>query len=157
MAWKVGQDLLKVDVTEPEGKIEWDTYRIRTIRGKWVYAILIMQHLTWGKKSSKHGDFGFLDPIPDWCRVKWLVDQGPPVWKGLATTRIKAVEMAIANQKAMGSDDDYEDITNAEIIKKLESMLKSERTKGRKKREAKAATKRQAQGVGPDQASGEEV
>lgn len=156
MVWKIGQDLLKVDVTEPEGKIEWETHRIRTIRGKWVYAILIAPW-TWGKLSPKHGHFGFKDPIPEWCRTKWLMADAPPVWKGLATTRIKALELCIASQKAHGDDDYYEGITNAEIIKKLESMLKSERTKGRKKREAKAATKRQAQGIGPDQASDPEV
>lgn len=157
MAWKVGQDLLKIDVEEPSGKVTFDTYRIRTIRGIWVYATGVFPW-TWGKVSKKHGDFGWKDPIDPMWRQKFRADEGPKSWSGLATTRIKALEIAIANQKAHGRDEDYEGITtNEAVIKKLQKMLLTERNKGKKKREAKAATKRQAEGVGPDQTPDPEV
>lgn len=129
---KVGAILHDIDVNEPSGMVEWDTYIARTIRGGWVYATIKLDGITWGKRSTKHGDFGWLDPVPPWCRRKWRATDDVPSYYTIATTRIKALTKAIASQKEYGSDDDYEGITNAEIVKKLETMLKRERNKRKK-------------------------
>jgi len=66
MKYKKGQDLYSLCVDD-DGKCEMDVYRVRTIRGGLVYAILVTS-FTWGKRSKKNGDWGWLDPIPYWCR-----------------------------------------------------------------------------------------
>lgn len=73
MKYKIGQELYTYYVgTEDEtsGKLSLHTHIVRTIRGGKVYAIL-KESYTWGKRSKKHGDYGWLDPLPAWCRT-WV-------------------------------------------------------------------------------------
>ncbi|MCB5201667.1 hypothetical protein LH464_04140 [Neorhizobium sp. T786] len=133
---KPGDVLFEVWAEDGNGKIAWSEWVVRSIRKGTVYATL-KASWTWGKKSKKHGDFGWLDPIgPEW-RVSWPVDGEP---RGqLATTRLTAIKKAIALQKRYGSPDDYAEAeTHASIIKRLETMLTKERGK---KARAKAKSK----------------
>jgi hypothetical protein len=57
----LNQDLYTLTI-EDNGTCHIETYRIKTIRGGKVYACLV-DSFTWGKKSTKHGDFGWLEPI----------------------------------------------------------------------------------------------
>jgi hypothetical protein len=66
--YKVGQKLYTVCSDEETGKSVLDTYIVRTIRRGRVYATLFEKGLTWVKRSSKHGDFGWAQNIPSWCR-----------------------------------------------------------------------------------------
>jgi hypothetical protein len=61
MSYKIGQELYTLSI-EDDGKCSIETYKVRTIRHGFVYAILVAS-FTWGKKSTRHGDFGWLDPI----------------------------------------------------------------------------------------------
>lgn len=95
----VGQPLYCVG-EEPDGKATIETWIVRTIRGGKITAIWKLSH-TWGKRSKKHGDIGWCDPIPTWCRKTWrVVDMerwprsGPFAWS-LFTTKRAAIRDAI--------------------------------------------------------------
>ncbi len=126
---KVGMILHECYVNEPDGKVEWREWHVRTIRGKRVYATVKIPLVSWGKLSKKHGDFGWLDPTPSYCRTWWSTSDLGPTWNGLTTTKPGAIRAAIKSQKAYGNDEYYEGITNAEIVAKLEAMLKREKSK----------------------------
>lgn len=85
---KIGQILYAVFEGEETGKIEFGEYHIRTIRKGKVYATWKCS-TSWGKRSSKHGDFGWLDPVPPWCRER--VD----LCSWLFTTKLQAIRDAI--------------------------------------------------------------
>lgn len=126
---KIGQKLYSVGPLDGDGKIEWDEYIVRTIRGGKVFATC-KNSSTWGKVSKHHGDFGWLDPVHSVWRKSWRVDEDIPSWFTIATTRKGALKLAIAQQKKWGSDEDYDDPIpgrNDRIVKTLESMLKRER------------------------------
>lgn len=126
---KIGTVLYELSVNEPDGSLEWAEWIVRTIRGRWCYATVKVPGLTWGKRSKRHGDFGWLDPTPPFCRRKWLAVNPLRPLGGLSTTRRAAVVEAIATQKKYGDDSDYEGITNAAVIAKLEAALRRERKK----------------------------
>jgi len=95
----VGQPLYAIG-EEPDGKATIETWIVRTVRGGKITAIWKLSH-TWGKRSRKHGDHGWLDPIPAWCRKTWrVVDMerwprsGPFAWM-LFTTKRAAIRDAI--------------------------------------------------------------
>lgn len=121
--WKVGQSLFRVLTDEENGKVEFDTYEIRTIRGGYAYAILRAPY-TWGKISKKHGDFGWLPRIPKWCREKWAVDDEP---RGLFTTKLAAIRDEIRTQDPRNFD-------SREIYEKAMKNLRAAETRNRPKR-----------------------
>lgn len=120
---KPGTILHECSVEDGTGKITWDEWHVRTVRGGKVYAIL-KASFTWGKLSKKTGDFGWLDPIPPWCRCSKRIDAE---WDGIATTKKKAIKLQISYTKRHGDDEDYQGITVAEIIRKLETLYKRQR------------------------------
>lgn len=117
MPLKVGQTLYNIGVAE-DGSPTTETWIIRTIRGGKVTAIWKLSH-TWGKRTKKHGDFGWLDPIPAWCRRTWREDGPIPRWYGLFTTKRQAVMHEIKNFH----EDDFDTPEQAErFITKLKRM-----------------------------------
>lgn len=59
-------------------KLEYDEWVFRSYRGEWGYLVRKDQ-FTWGKLSTKHGDFGFKDSmIQDIDRRKFLLHKGLP-------------------------------------------------------------------------------
>lgn len=74
-------------VPEADGRPSWNEWHVRTVRGGKATAIL-KASFTWGKRSSKAGDYGWLDRIPAWCRHTWRLDRNP---FGLFTTKRQAV------------------------------------------------------------------
>jgi hypothetical protein len=87
--YRKGQTLFTIGF-EPDGKPTTETWIIRTIRGGKITAIWKLSH-TWGKRSKKQGDFGWLDPIPAWCRNTWREDRPIPSWFMLFTTKRQAI------------------------------------------------------------------
>lgn len=127
---KLGDVLWTCD-EDDSGKVSFTEYRVRTIRKGKAYATAIYPW-TWGKLSSKSGDFGWLDPIPSWCRRAWRIGENLPY--GLRTTKLAAIKEAIRIHKEHGDPDDYADpATYDRITKTLASMLTRERNKKAKK------------------------
>lgn len=98
--------LLPADNDKPE----WNEYHVRTIRGGKIYAIWKLPRITWGKQSTKHFDYGWLDPLPAWTRISWPAGEMPPEWRGLFTTK-----KAVKDHEIKGHNpDDYETPEEAE-------------------------------------------
>jgi hypothetical protein len=95
-------DILYQVLHEDDGKPTMEEWHIRTIRGGKITAIWKLPH-TWGKRSKKHGDFGWLDPIPAWCRQTWRVGSKPI---GLSTTRRQAIRTALQYAEKYPQDHD---------------------------------------------------
>ena len=74
MKYKINQILYRSSWDEDTGKCELDEYMIRTIRGGFVYAIAKINRITWGKRSSKIGDIGWLNPIDS--VFKYRIEKG---------------------------------------------------------------------------------
>lgn len=117
---KVGQILYACYSDSDTGKVSFEEYVVRTIRKGKVYAIM-KAPFTWGKKSSKHGDFGWLDPVPAWCRQR--VDGDMCSW--LFTTKLQAIRAEI-------KDHHSDDFASPEIAEKALKTLKSLETKNKR-------------------------
>lgn len=119
--WAIGAD-------DDTGKIEWEEYIVRTIRKDKIYATQKNQW-TWGKRSKKNGDFGWLDPVHSAWRAMWRVgDKKLP--RHLATTRLQALRLALKCQQDWGDPSDYVDPTmHDRILKTFGSMITRERNK----------------------------
>lgn len=117
---KVGQILYAVFPDENTGKIEFAEYHVRTIRKSKIYATW-KNSTTWGKRSSKHGDFGWLDPVPAWSRQR--VDSNLCSW--LFTTKLQAIRDAIKRF-------DPTEYNTPEIAEKALKTLKSLETKNKR-------------------------
>lgn len=118
--WAIGAD-------DDTGKIEWEEYIVRTIRKGRIYATQ-KNKWTWGKRSKKNGDFGWLDPIHLAWRTMWRQGQIPT--HNLATTRLSALKRALKSQKDFGDPEDYDDPTmHDRIIRTYERMITRERAK----------------------------
>lgn len=134
---KVGDEFLQCTVSDGDGKIDWTRWRVRTIRGGFVYAIAVYPW-TWGKRSKKRGDFGWLDPIGPLWRRKWRVGGTRP--PELGATRLQAITHEIASVKRYGEPDDYDrPETYAKAIRTLQSMQTRERNR-RSKRPARPSS-----------------
>jgi hypothetical protein len=112
MKYKEGQTLYSVCI-EDDGKCSMDIYKVRTIRGGIVHAILF-DTFTWGKKSKKHGDFGWLDPIPNWCRERCKEGEK---FRHLYTTKLSAWKDAEKIVKKIFDEDEEESIKATKTIK----------------------------------------
>ena len=105
MNYRIGQELYETYADE-DGKCEIKKWKVRTIRGGCVYAVQ-KSGCTWGKLSSKNGDFGWFKDIPDFLRRK--ADVGEKIW-GLYTTRLQAwrallVRLRSPRKGCFGCDD----------------------------------------------------
>jgi len=112
---------------------EWWIYRVRSIQNRtvdngyppliprrvirYVYAIAVFSW-TWGKRSTKSGDYGWLDPISDDWRKKWRADEEP---RDLFKTKKAAIKYEIATHDPEYFDDPAE---SARVLTKLQNMLK---------------------------------
>lgn len=106
-----------------DGTCSIEEYHVRTVRGGFVHAIW-KNSITWGKLSKKHGDYGWLKSIPEWCREKWRVAADPPAF--LKTTKLAAIRHKIKTTKPGDFNDD-------DIYAKAVRALKSLETRNRKK------------------------
>lgn len=91
---RVGQTLYQI-LHEDDGKPTVEEWIVRTVRGDKATAIWKLAGITWGKRSKKHGDFGWLDPLPAWTRQTWRIEGTGPL--GLRTTKKAAVAEALKN------------------------------------------------------------
>jgi len=82
---KPGREFFEVSVDWDTGKCELDTWRVSTVRGGKITAILVAPW-TWGKRSTKHGDYGWLPNIGQEFRFSWSPDQSIPMF----STKLKA-------------------------------------------------------------------
>ncbi|MCR8493678.1 hypothetical protein [Brucella anthropi] len=136
---KVGDIYLQVS-DDDSGKITWNEYHVRSIRKGRVYATL-KARFTWGKVSAKHGDFGWLDPVPAWCRESWQDGNEPPM--DLARTRIAALKKAITSHEKFSEPDDYPDpALYDKTLTTLRKMLVREQNAAKAKR---ATSKKRAE------------
>lgn len=78
---------------DDDGKPCVEQWIVRTIRSGKITAIWKISS-TWGKRSTKTGDYGWIDPVPQWCRRSWRVGTKP--W-GLFTTKRQAVQYDLKN------------------------------------------------------------
>jgi hypothetical protein len=117
---KVGQILYACYSDGDTGKVSFEEYIVRTIRKGKVYAIM-KAPFTWGKRSTKHGDVGWLDPVPAWCRQR--VDGN--MCGFLFTTKLQAIRDEIKGHHP-------EDFVSPEIAEKALKTLKSLETKNRR-------------------------
>jgi hypothetical protein len=116
---KIGQILYACYSDSDTGKVSFEEYHVRTIRKGKVYAIL-KASFTWGKRSTKNGDFGWLDPVPAWCRQR--VDGNMCSW--IFTTKLQAIRDEIKGHHP----DDYVSPEIAEkALKTLQSLEKKNR------------------------------
>jgi len=128
MKYKINQLFYSPDYDEETGKCELDTYKVRTIRGGFVYAIAVYNGVTWGKRSKKHGDIGWLNPINPLFRRRTSINS---TFFRLHTTRRKAWSSLLQEAKK----DKY--IVSEEIRKKIIKTIKSNITRLPKKKRFK--------------------
>lgn len=118
MAEKIGQVLWQASFDTETGKFEWNEYILRTIRGGKAFATMKLPW-TWGKRSKKNGDFGWLDPVsPEWRRW-WLLGKMPD-WMDLHTTKLAALRYA---KKQMEEGDFDNDDAYRKALKTVDSMI----------------------------------
>ena len=128
---KIGDEFYSYSVDD-NGKVELETHVLRTIRGKYAYAIH-KHEFTWGKRSGKAGDYGWLDPIwPEW-RTEWRIAGDRPTKR--ATSKLMAIRQAIKDHQRWSEPDDYPDPTmHAKALKTLQAMETRIRNASAKKR-----------------------
>lgn len=124
--YKVGQVFYSASAYD-DGSCAIDEWHIRTIRGGYVHSIM-KNDITWGKRSKKNGDFGWLKSIPVWTRQKWRVD-GAPV------ARIKSTKLAAIRHEIKNIDAD--DFNTPEEFEKAKRSLKAMETRAKTKRKFK--------------------
>ena len=151
---KIGMSLWCV-YAYPEDGISIEEYIIRSIKrparklyhwtrntpntmSKEAHLVAKINDLTWGKRSSKNGDYGWLTSIPDYCRFKIDLERyeksGLPC--NLSFTKSGAYHIALVDAKNTlkeyqadpSPDDDY-----IKLYKKMISSLKGLYTKSKKK------------------------
>lgn len=77
-------------------KVEIDRYGCRVVRQGRAYLTHVLPW-TWGKRSKKHGDFGWLDPIePIW---KTDVGIGGEAARRFSRTKAGALRAALARER----------------------------------------------------------
>lgn len=130
---KIGDEYFMLIISD-DGSHEWWIYRVRSIQNRnttdrayqgrlpdhfvrYVYAIAVFSW-TWGKRSAKSGDYGWLDPISDDWRKKWRADEEP---RDLFRTKKAAIKYEIAQHDPTYYDDPEQ---GAKILAKLQNMLK---------------------------------
>ena len=125
---KVGDVYYDAYYDEEAKKVDITEYRLRTIRGAWGYIVQV-ESFTWGKRSGKTGDYGWLDPIPSWCRTRFLVRNGVP--KKFSRSKTQALRVLLASEKkivAEGFGEEYSE----QLIKTLTARIKADMTRKKK-------------------------
>ncbi|QNH71479.1 hypothetical protein PP938_gp031 [Rhizobium phage AF3] len=128
---KLGKIFYEIIADETTGKIEFWEWHIVTVRGKWAYAVVKLD-CTYGKRSKKAGDFGWLRPVPPWTRKKLSRFQTDdwfniaPSRYGMFPTKLTALKEEIKHQDPRNFDEPeaYE-----KAMKTMKSMLTRERNK----------------------------
>jgi hypothetical protein len=121
MKYKIGQDLYRPYADGETGKIELDIYKVRTIRGGIVYAVLFSKGFTWVRLSTKTGDYGWGKNIPGYCRER--ARDGEP-FRSLFTTSRQAL-MAIKKDVTKNEHGVY----SPDIKKKILTTIKGQLTR----------------------------
>ena len=158
---KVGAQFFSACVDTEDGKvvITFRDWRIKTIKNSrrslgaelvpTAYLVDKVDNLTWGRKSTKTGDYGWLDGIEPYYRVNCCVGDELP--KGLATTKEKALRRLLVSQKErferntsfvmLGETDEdrkaYADEYNAEVAA-IQRQIKSLKTRAATAKKRKA-------------------
>lgn len=111
---KVGDAYFLAGVDDA-GKAFADEWILRTIRGGYGFLVMKADFVTWGKRSSKTGDYGWLDPIDPLFRRRFRLEDGVPAdfaRSSVAAYR-KALAITRARRKRYGND--VEAIAECEI------------------------------------------
>jgi len=126
---KVGDIYYRFDIDDETAKYEWDIYIVRTVRGG--KATAIMKNVcTWGKRSKKHGDFGWLPAIDQMWRKSWYFKaEGINAWRvgepfGIFRTKLQAINAKIKHHKYNIKRGWIENDEKAEKITKILQRLK---------------------------------
>lgn len=131
---KIGAEYFSLNIDEENGSHDWSTHRVRSLQNRrlkfggrpgmitvrYVYAILVADY-TWGKRSTKSGDYGWLPRIPQWCRHKWRVTDEP---SGMFKTKKAAIQHELDRYKKYTREDFDTPGMHEKILTKLENMLK---------------------------------
>jgi hypothetical protein len=129
---KLGKIYYHIFTDETTGKVEVVEYHVITVRGKYAYAVW-KNVFTYGKRSKKNGDFGWLRPIgPEWrTRLsRFQTDDWfniSPKSHSLFPTKLSALKDEFASQ----TEDNFD---SHEIFEKAMRTLKSMITKERGKK-----------------------
>lgn len=146
---KIGTVRYTLDVSD--GTVYWSEWVLRSVSRRkkylgitWSSPVLVeywvskIDGLTWGKRSKKHGDFGWLKNIPASCRWSSFAGDddtiGRPTKLAAIKEELKTIKHAL---RSYGDDIDEEDkdmgfVPYSVRIKKLEQMLAREQ--GKRKR-----------------------
>lgn len=92
---KVGDIYHSFYLDDEDMSVTWWEHHVRTIRAGKVTAI-VKNPVTWGKRSKKHGDFGWLKNIPQLYRESWSIREKP---YDLYKTKLMAINAEIQKQK----------------------------------------------------------
>ncbi len=135
-------DKAKVEVTE------WIVRSIQKRRNstsaqRYVNLAQKLDGITWGKRSRKNGDFGWLPSIPSWCLQQFR--EGGELPFGFYTTRLAALKFAKVSlqeevqyceeelKKPQAEEDTLqlqgELVENQRLLKAAGSMVKREQNK----------------------------
>lgn len=125
---KVGDEYHRLCIDEEEGDYEWDLFVVRTVRGGKATAIQ-KNFCTWGKRSKKHGDFGWLDSIDQMWRHSWYFDvTGDKEWRkndpwNLHRTKLQALRYTMKKHREYIKEGWYEGDNKA--AEKMTNKLKA--------------------------------
>lgn len=113
MKLKVGQVRYWACVSSDTMRVEYSEWVLRSIqtrggikRGYWINKV---KGVTWGKRSKKNGDFGFLKNIPAWLRVSMQVSEGAPYSATKKGALAKCIAEIRSDIKRYGADADIWD------------------------------------------------
>jgi|TARA_R110000765_G_C18567418_1_gene564540 hypothetical protein len=133
MKYKVGQQFFQACADDETGKCWVDVWQVRTIRGGHVHLIPKVEHVTWGKLSSKQFHYGWLPGIPSWCRREWPIAGPDPHWE-IPSTKLGAWKKILKEAKGKKS---YRLTDDPEVLKKIIRTAQSNITKLQNKRNKK--------------------
>jgi hypothetical protein len=104
-----------------EGKIDVEEYHLRTIR-KGVAFLTVKNVCTWGKKSKKHFDYGWLDPVESTWRTRHPVDKPISKHNFLARSKLAAAKKTLATirgiRKTRPDWIEEEDLSDIKILER---------------------------------------
>lgn len=132
--YRIGQVFYRA-VAYDDGTCEVEELRIRTIRKPYVYAIPVNKW-TWGKRSTKHGDVGWLDPIFPLYRVRFYIDPGADYMTAIRqkpddmkATKAAAIRHFLADKRGLSF---YEEDARTKAVRTFKAMLTRELNRKKK-------------------------
>lgn len=117
MKYKVGQVLYEAVGDADTGEVTTDEWKVSAVRDGVVHCIMVCA-LTWGKRSKKHGDFGWLPNIPKWLKHSFPEKKGSR--RAFTTKRQAYVDELAFVKKGWLSDDEA---INAKLTKTLNTLI----------------------------------